>query len=55
MSDDKLREMHGAAPLPTLTGGFPLRGCTHRCLVGNSAAAIIARQGKNNMGWGGKW
>uniref|UniRef100_A0A383W1N3 GH16 domain-containing protein n=2 Tax=Tetradesmus obliquus TaxID=3088 RepID=A0A383W1N3_TETOB len=54
MSDEQLLIMHGEAPLPSATGGFPLRGCTHRCLLGNSAAALVARQAQNNMGWAGK-
>jgi hypothetical protein len=55
LSDAELRELHAQAPLPSATGGFPLRGCTHRCIAGNSFAALVAKMPENNIGWGGKW
>ncbi|KAF8068191.1 hypothetical protein HT031_001877 [Scenedesmus sp. PABB004] len=54
LSDKELLEMHANAPKPTATQGFPLRGCTHRCIAGSSFAALTAKDPKNNMGWGGK-
>jgi hypothetical protein len=50
LTDKQLLQLHAQAPPPSSTGGFPLRGCTHRCLLGNSLAVLLARQGKNNMG-----
>jgi hypothetical protein len=41
--------------LPSAIRGFPLRGCTHRCIAGNSFAALVAKTPENNIGWGGKW
>ncbi|KAF6264592.1 hypothetical protein COO60DRAFT_72662 [Scenedesmus sp. NREL 46B-D3] len=54
LKDDELRELHAQAPLPSSTGGFPLRGCTHRCIVGSSFPALVAKMPENNLGWGGK-
>jgi hypothetical protein len=55
LSDAQLKELHAAAPLPSETGGFPIRGCTHRCIAGSSFAALVAKMPENNLGWGGKW
>jgi hypothetical protein len=55
LSDAQLRELHAQAPLPSSSSGFPLRGCSHRCIAGNSFAAVVAKNPDNNLGWGGKW
>ncbi|WIA23787.1 hypothetical protein OEZ85_013469 [Tetradesmus obliquus] len=54
LSDAQLKELHANAPLPSSNGGFPLRGCSHRCIAGSSFAAIVAKDPDNNLGWGGK-
>jgi hypothetical protein len=40
--------------LPSGIRGFLLHGCTHRCIAGNSFAALVAKM-PENIGWGGKW
>lgn len=54
LSDQQLIQMHETAHIPTRKDTFPIRGCTMRCILGNSFAAVVAKQPHNNLGWGGK-
>jgi hypothetical protein len=53
-SDEHLEKLWNAAAVPTPTEGFPLRGCSYRCLAGSNWIAQMAQRPMINAGWSGK-
>ncbi|WIA28589.1 hypothetical protein OEZ86_011129 [Tetradesmus obliquus] len=53
-SDEHLAKLWNASAIPTAAEGFPLRGCSYRCVAGSNWLAQMAQRPMVNAGWSGK-
>jgi hypothetical protein len=53
-TDEHLDKLWNAAAIPTAGEGFPLRGCSYRCIAGSNWLGQMAQRPIINAGWSGK-